>query len=181
MSTQKRTLMLVLAFGALIGSALLFYWMLSGLAPPMIEPVETGEQYIDFAAEDAAGNPVRLSDFTGTPTVVYFWASWCPACVQGMNELQYFYEQEGEGVQVLAVNLATFGNRPNEVEAGRTFMEEMGFLFSSIYDIHNEAARVYGINAIPFTLFIASDGTLVHSHLGTMSASTIVHYTALLD
>jgi thiol-disulfide isomerase/thioredoxin len=44
---------------------------------------------------NAIGRRVRLADFRGRPTVVNFWASWCPFCVAEMPAFERVHRQHG--------------------------------------------------------------------------------------
>jgi len=148
--------------------------------PPTVNTQE-GEPYIDFAAEDAASNPVRLSDFIGKPTIVYFWTTWCGFCTRGMDELQTLQDSLGGQVQILAVNLPTMGGMTNEAELGRAYMTEMNFGFPSIYDVYGEALSAYRITGVPLILFIDSDGNIVDRILGFADANVLAEYVAVLQ
>lgn len=166
----KEKLRLLLIVGVLVlvlGGAYLFVTLVDTEPPVM---VRTGATALarDFTAEDEAGNMVQLSELIDQPTLVYFWTTWCDFCTRGMDELALLYEEVGDEMQILAVNLSTFGNRRGEAELGRAFMEEMDFSFSSLYDTQGEASRAYGVTAIPMMLLLGADGTLYHSQLGFM-------------
>jgi len=144
-------------------------------APEIVTP---GDGLHDFRAETQAGDPVHLADFLGRPTVVYFWTSWCPWCTRGLAELELLYEEVGDTVQILVVNLPHLGRRPNELESGRALMAEGGFSFPSLYDVHGEAQAAYGISGVPMALFIDAEGRLVHHQLGFMDAEALLHTVA---
>ena len=148
---------------------------------PMRELPPDAYLFLDFAAEDQEGNPVYLSDFIDRPTIVFFWTSWCGFCKLGMDELQILYDQTGDEIRILAVNLSVMGNRRGELELGRAYMEEMGFSFSSIYDVQGEAERAYSVTGVPFTLFIGSDGLLYHSQLGMMNAEVLAYLVDYME
>ena len=176
MRKQVRIVALICALGLVIGGA----YLLSGhILPeetvelPIGEAVADAERFLDFSAEDQAGNPVYLSDFIDRATVVYFWTSWCGFCTLGMDELELLYESMGEQVQILAVNLSTWSRGRDEAVLGRLFMEEADFSFFSIYDANGEAAELYGITAVPMLLFIDANGRLTHQQLGFLSAEAM--------
>ncbi len=58
----------------------------------------------DFTLQDAAGNPVSLSQYRGKIVVVNFWASWCSVCRSEKPSLEKFQDDTlDDGVVVLAV------------------------------------------------------------------------------
>ena len=187
MNKKLILVLLLLGFVALFFGALWFYATFEGetAAPiPVIEdsnrPAES-DAY-DFHAEDQAGNPVQISDYLGQrPTIVYFWASWCTWCTRGMDELTLLYDEMGDTVQILAVNLPHLGGAPNELAEGRALMEARGFPFSSIYDVDGEAQALFSVTGVPRALFIDADGALVHDQLGFLDFDGLVGIVTQLN
>ena len=125
----------------------------------------------DFTITDSDGNPVKLSDFRGKGVVLNFWASWCGPCKMELPHFQAAYEQYGEDVQFLMVNMSTaFGDSRDDAAA---VLEEGGYTFPVYYDDLSECAYGYGINAIPVTVFIDADGNLVSAKTGAMNAADL--------
>jgi len=59
----------------------------------------------DFALPDLDGNTLRLSDFSGRPVVLNFWATWCAPCRLEMPELaRAAADYADQGLVVLAIN-----------------------------------------------------------------------------
>ncbi len=44
------------------------------------------KQAPDFSLKDQQGKVHRLSDFRGKETLLHFWASWCPPCLEEISE-----------------------------------------------------------------------------------------------
>lgn len=116
---------------------------------------------------DAEGNEVRISDRLGKPTIVNFWASWCPYCIEEMPYFQTVYDEKGEDVNFMMVNV-TDGSRET-VEIGTEFIKTKGFTFPIYFDTKLEASTFYNIYALPTTVFLDKDGQEVGRVSGKMS------------
>ena len=57
-----------------------------------------------FETTDAAGNTLRYPQDLEGPTIVLFWATWCPYCKSLMPHLQSVVDEYGGEVEVIALN-----------------------------------------------------------------------------
>ena len=123
----------------------------------------------DFAVYDENGNTVRLSDFFGKPIVLNFWASWCGPCKSEMPEFNEKYLELGGEVQFLMVNL-TAGDSIADANA---LIANNGYSFPIFYDMTYSAANAYEVQYIPMTVFIDSEGYIMLSKVGAISAEVL--------
>jgi len=124
----------------------------------------------DFVAYDAEGNEVRLYDYIGKPIVLNFWASWCGPCKSEMPDFQEQYQELGEEIQFLMVNMT--GGRET-VETAAAFLEEEGYTFPVLYDTAGEVAVTYGVYSLPTTYFIDAEGYLVAQAQGMINKDAL--------
>ena len=124
----------------------------------------------DFTVYDSEGNEVHLSDFTGKPVVLNFWASWCGPCKMEMPDFDDAYAEQGEDVHFLMVNM-TSGRET--LESATSFIEEQGYSFPVYYDTDADAAMAYGVYSLPTTLFIDADGYGIAQATGAINAETL--------
>lgn len=89
---------------------------------PVAEPEKDVILAPDFVVYDSEGNAVQLSDFSGKPVVINFWATWCGYCVKEMPSLQKAYEAYGDEVAFMIINV-TDGHKETKEEAF-AFVEE---------------------------------------------------------
>lgn len=125
----------------------------------------------DFSVTDAQGNTVKLSDLAGKPVVLNFWASWCPPCKGEMPEFDGVYQELGDEVQFMMIDL-TDGYRET-VETATEYVEEQGYAFPIFFDTQYEAAYQYHVQSIPQTYFIDRDGNLVARAPGAIDEETL--------
>jgi thiol-disulfide isomerase/thioredoxin len=131
----------------------------------------------DFTVQDANGLKVNLSDMEGKPTVVNFWASWCPPCKAEMPHFDKVYREVGDDVNFMMIDLIGGGETK---ESGRTFMDDRDFALPLYFDVEQEAAQAYGITAIPTSIFIDSDGYITASAQGSIDEESLRRGIAMI-
>lgn len=125
----------------------------------------------DFTVYDEAGNGHKLSDFRGKPVVVNFWASWCGPCKSEMPDFQEIYEEYGEEIHFLMVNM-TDGDRET-VAGAAEFIAKSGYTFPVYYDTDLDATYTYGVYSIPTTYFFDAEGYCIAYGSGALDKSVI--------
>ena len=175
-----KLLIWVLVFAVVIAGAYVLYNSLSAQAAPgsiattpvvvedpTAETEAQGSLAPDFTVYDVDGMSHKLSDFRGKPVILNFWASWCGPCVSEMPEFQRFYEEYGEGIHFVLVNL-TDGHQET-VASASSFIQEQGYTFPVYYDTDIDAAMQYGVSAVPVSYFIDAEGYFVAWAQGALS------------
>lgn len=155
--TSRRLLlaMLTTMAGASVVSSLGFMPDKAHAALDTMKPLALPSPNTDLEFHD--GTRRRLSDFTPTPLLVNFWASWCPPCVHELPSLQVLDQAlRKEGMAVLLVGLDRKGR-----EFGQSFLEQRGIAIPySLYDQPGVMARELSIRVMPTSFLIGSDGTI---------------------
>ena len=129
------------------------------------------DQAPDFFVYDEQGTMFRLSAFRGKPVVLNFWASWCEPCKAEMSGFQKAYEEYGDEIQFVILNV-TDGEQET-VESAMKFISKEGFTFPVYFDTSYTASLMYGISSLPTTFFINEEGYLVARAAGMLSADQL--------
>jgi peroxiredoxin len=118
-----------------------------------------GEAGQALTLETADGQPIRLSDFTGSVVVLNFWATWCPPCRAEMPSMQLLHERIANSeAAVLAVNVTA---TERDTGAASRFMKEREFTLPLALDPTGETMKAYNIRAYPTTYVLDRKG-IVH-------------------
>jgi thiol-disulfide isomerase/thioredoxin len=124
----------------------------------------------NFTLQDIAGNSLEFDDLKGRPLVLNFWASWCPPCIIEMPEYNKVYQELGEQVTFVMVDLV---NDRESVADGKAHVEKNNFTFPVYFDVNEDGAATYQINSIPTTFFINAEGFIETGVVGGIDEATL--------
>jgi len=130
--------------------------------------IEPGETAPDFELETLDGDKIQLCELRGQKVILNFWATWCGPCREEMPEMQEFYDNNKDEVEILAVNLLDTETNDSDPEE---YIEEFQYTFPVLLDGNGDVSKAYkGAVAVPTTYFIGTDGTIQHPRkIGAMN------------
>ncbi len=126
--------------------------------------VPQGGKISDFSAADPTGKKISASEVIGANelTIIDFWASWCGPCMNEMPHMVELYNMyHDKGLGILGVSLDTDG------DAWKAAIKKTGALWPQISELNknSEIARQFGVTAIPYTIVVARDGSILTTGL----------------
>lgn len=125
----------------------------------------------DFTMTDADGATLTLADFKGKPVLLNFWASWCGPCASEMPDIQSAWEEHGNDVEFVIVNMTDMNGETEQ--SAKAFLAENNYTFPCYFDANNSAATAFGVSSIPQTYLINAEGNIIGAYMGAMDASVI--------
>jgi thiol-disulfide isomerase/thioredoxin len=113
------------------------------------------------------GTEGSTADFAGTPTVINFWASWCPPCIVEMPAFEAVHRELRPHVAFLGLNV---GDDPG---AARRLAEQAGVTYRLGEDPDSAIFQAFGGIGMPTTVFVDADGMIVHMVASRLKAQDL--------
>ncbi len=176
---MNRTSLLIVAV-ALLGAAagfVLSNWlrpMPAGLAPG-VEMVTIGDALPgDLALSDLDGRSRALSEWSGRPLLINFWATWCGPCVHEMPILDALRrEQPDGGLEVVGIAL-------DDPDAVRRFVADLKVAYPVLLDApgpRDASVRLGDRRGVlPYSVLIGRDGRVLAQRAGSFDRSSLADW-----
>jgi peroxiredoxin len=118
--------------------------------------VAAGDKAPDFKLDNVDGkSTVTLSDYTDKPTLLVFWASWCPHCQREVSVLQKVYSDLGpKGMNAIGTSVDEDSKKANE------FVGKHKLTFPNAFagtDAGSAVLDSYGVDGVP-AIFVLGKG-----------------------
>jgi|1048.fasta_scaffold00023_25 thiol-disulfide isomerase/thioredoxin len=165
MNTRRSLIWALILVAALAAGVGVGVWRLTP------EPAARADWFFQLEAPNAAGQQERLAAHRGPLTLVNFWATWCPPCIEEMPELSQFHtDLSSSGVKVIGIAV----DSPSSV---RAFLEERPVSYPSFTmgASGSELARRLGApaDALPYTVLINEKGDVVKQKMGKITGEEL--------
>lgn len=121
--------------------------------------LKVGSAFPKFSVTSLEGKPLALENYKGKVVLIDFWATWCGPCVQELpNVLSAYKLYHDKGFEIIGISL---DESKDKLEA---FIKENAMTWPQFFDGKgwgNELARKYGINSIPATYLLDTEGKII--------------------
>lgn len=123
--------------------------------------INAGDMAPDFTVKMLDGSEVTLSKLQGKPTLLIFWATWCPPCRVELSKLQgHIIDRYGDNINVLPIS------RGEERAKVDEYITKMGYTFAVGLDGDQSIYQKYATNYIPRCFVIDAEGKVLYSGVG---------------
>ena len=139
-------------------SAILYVFVLANAALA----VEVGEIAPEFRGIDEMGNEVRFPELVdGKPTILLFWATWCPYCNAFMPYVEKIKNDYGDTINVVMINHKERG----EGDAV-AYTKALNFDVVSVME-GDSIGDAYSVDFIPGLMIAGADGRMAWKRQST--------------
>tara|TARA_Y100000310_G_scaffold281722_1_gene302372 strand:+ start:8828 stop:9382 length:555 start_codon:yes stop_codon:yes gene_type:complete len=123
----------------------------------------------DFTVKTIDGKTLSLSQLTNDkPTVLYFFATWCPNCARDLGAVKDIYPQYSDKVNFLAIDV---DQRESEAQIA-SYKQRMNLPNVDFAAAKRDVLADYNVVYTTTKYFIGKDGTILNKGVGGIDQNT---------
>ena len=125
-----------------------------GLSGPAMA-VEVGEMAPAFTGFDELGHKVDFPAVVdGKPTILLFWATWCPYCKAFMPYLEQIKKDYGDAINIVMIN-----HKERGVGDPAAYVKGLDFKVTAVLN-GDSIGDAYTVDFIPGLMIVGADGRM---------------------
>jgi cytochrome c-type biogenesis protein len=128
----------------------------------------------EFELKDVNGNGYKLSNDAGKKVYIKFWATWCPICLSGIDELNALSNEMASSKDVSVITIVTPGMKGEKSK--NDFMDwykKQGYGFQVLFDEGGSVTQKFNVRGYPTSVFIDETGNTIDTRVGHVSSDEI--------
>lgn len=136
----------------LIVSMFMIFMIGYGKGKPLDVNMENGSKIPSFQLRDFNGKYTNSKKIfnNGKPTLLIFAAEWCPHCRSELPDIQKFYEENKDNMNVAVV----FTRRKTNLSSTKKYVEESKFTFPVYFDADDSLMTGFKVKTVPYNIKI---------------------------
>lgn len=107
-----------------------------------------------------SGEKVDEKTFRGKPTLLHFWATWCKVCKLEENSISDLSKTH---------HVITVAMKSGTAQQVGQYLIENNLSYSVINDKHGLISKKFGVNSVPTSFILNSDGKIQFTEVGFTS------------
>ena len=149
----------------------------TGAPVEMVEDEAPSFTFTLFQGQDELGSgPLTPGDLRGKPLVINFWAGLCPPCRAELPDFQEFYQEFGDRVNLVGVDLGQFTGL-GSLQNAKDLLEELDITYPAASTEDSGVLPGYRILGLPATVFIDANGSIFKHWGGALNLAILEDQT----
>ena len=133
----------------------------------------------DFTVTNLQGKTFSLAEYKNVkPVYLIFWATWCKVCKQEIPHFKKLYEEYGDNIEILAINvdsLSWWSSLSESNSRVNAYVKENTLTYPVTLDDKEELMTLYKVQGTPTQLLIDKNGViLLRTHLYSEKVASLI-------